>query len=114
MPMDIAARLQDLLDQRGWTQSRLAELADIPTETVNRIVKGKTKNPTVDTLIKIAAAFDVTVGWFLGEKGFEFSPDDRTELRRFVQWGDGILKATQPERTELQPSNVSAVTLGRK
>ncbi len=112
--MDIASRLRDLLDQRRMTQSRVAELAGLPNETVNRIVKGTTTNPGVDTLGKIADALGVTVGWLLGEKGFEFSPDDRAELRRFIEWGEEILKVTQAEKTDLQPPNVSAVTLGRK
>ena len=112
--MDIASRLRDLLAQRRLTQSRVAELADIPNETLNRIVKGTTTNPRVETLGKIADALGVTVGWLLGEKGFEFSHEDRAELRRFIVWGESILKATQPEKTDLQPPNVSAVMLGRK
>jgi transcriptional regulator with XRE-family HTH domain len=112
--MDIASRLRDLLKLRGLTQSRLAELAGIPNETVNRIAKDTTKNPGVITLSKIANALGVTVGWFLDERGFEFSVDDRGELRRFLTWGEGILKATQPERTELQPPNAAAITLGRR
>jgi SOS-response transcriptional repressor LexA len=112
--MDIASRLRDLLKERGLTQSRLAELADIPNETVNRIARETTKNPGVITLSKIANALGVTVGWFLGERGFEFSADDRVELRRFLNWGEGILKAMQPVTTELQPPNAIAVTLGRK
>ncbi|HEX7150205.1 MAG TPA: LexA family transcriptional regulator [Thermoanaerobaculia bacterium] len=112
--MDIASRLRELLDQRRLTQARVAELAGLPNETVNRIVKGTTTNPGVDTLGKIADALGVTVGWLLGEKGFEFSSEDRAELRRFVEWGEGILKATQGENKDLQSPNVSAVTLGRK
>jgi SOS-response transcriptional repressor LexA len=112
--MEFAFRLRDLLDQRRLTQSKVAELAGLPNETVNRIVKGTTTNPGIDTLAKIADALNVPVGWILGEKGFEFSPEDRAELRRIIVWCEGILKATQVEKTELQPSNVSAVTLGRK
>jgi SOS-response transcriptional repressor LexA len=112
--MDIASRLRDLLREHKLTQTRLAELAGIPNETVNRIVREKTRNPGVLTILKIANALGVTVGWFLGERGFEFSADDRTELRRFVSWGEGILKATQPEKTDLLPANATAVTLGRR
>jgi len=112
--MDIATRLRDLLKQRGLTQTRLAELAGIPNETVNRIVKETTKNPGVITMSKIANALGETVGWFLGERGFEFSADDRVELRRLLVWGEGIMKATQPEKTELLPPNAAAVTLGRR
>lgn len=112
--MDISVRLRELLDQRGLKQSRVAELAGLPNETLSRIVTGTTRNPGVETLARIADALGVTVGWILGEKGYEFSPDDRAELRRFMTWGEGILKATQVERTELQPPNASAVMLGRR
>jgi SOS-response transcriptional repressor LexA len=112
--MNIASRLRDLLEQRRMTQSRLAELAGIPNETVNRIVRETTKNPGVLTMSKIANALGVTVGWFLEERGFEFSADDRLELRRFLIWGEGILKATQPVNADLQPANAAAVRLGRR
>jgi len=112
--MDIASRLRAVLKERRLTQSRLAEFAGIPSETVNRIFKGITKNPGILTMSKIAGALGVTVGWFLGEKGFEFSAFDRDELRRHIKWGEEILKATQPEKTELLPPNAAAVTLGRR
>jgi SOS-response transcriptional repressor LexA len=112
--MEISARLQQRLEERGLTQTRVAELAGVPDETVSRIVSGKTKNPRVFTLSKIARVLGVTVGWILGERGFEFSPEQRAELRRFVTWGDELLKATQPDDTQLQPSNASAVSLGRR
>ncbi|HEU4887743.1 MAG TPA: LexA family transcriptional regulator [Thermoanaerobaculia bacterium] len=112
--MDIAFRLKELLDQRGLKQSRVAELAGIPNETMSRIVTGTTKNPGVDTLLKIANALGVTVGWLLDEKGFEFSAERRAELRRFITWAEEILDATQPDNTEMQPPNASAITLGRR
>lgn len=111
--MDIS-RLRDLLDERRLTYSQVAELTGVTEETVGRIMRGTTKSPGADTLAKIADGLGVTVGWILGEKGFEFSTNDRIELRRFVDWGEAILKATQPEKKELEPPNVSAVALGRK
>lgn len=110
--MDIASRLKELLEQRGLKQSHVAERSGLPNETVSRIMTGRTRYPGVDTLSKIADALDVTVGWILSEKGYEFSTDDRAELRRFITWSEGILKATQADKTELQPPNASAVTLG--
>jgi transcriptional regulator with XRE-family HTH domain len=112
--MDIASRLRGLLEQRALTQTRVAELAGLPNETVNRIVKGTTKNPGVYTTLRIARALDVTLGWLVGEKGFEFSAEKRAELRRIVTFFEELLKATQPDDPELQSPNASAVTLGRK
>ena len=112
--MDFVTRLRELLDERRLTQTRAAELAGIPKETLSRIITRKTKTPSVDTMIKIADGLGMTVGAFLGEKGFEFSPERRAELRRFVAWGEELLKATQPEDVELQQPNAAAVTLGRR
>jgi transcriptional regulator with XRE-family HTH domain len=112
--MDIATRLRELFEQRRLTQSRVAELAGLPSETVNRIVNGTTQNPGVYTMLKIARALDVTLGFLVGEKGFEFSPARRAELRRIVTVIEDLLQATQPDDPELQPPNASAVTLGRK
>lgn len=112
--MDIAARLREVLEQRRLTQSRVAELAGLPPETLNRIVKGTTENPGIYTIQKIARALGTTVGSLAGEKGFELSPEKRGELRRIVTFLDDLLKATQPEEAELLPANASAVTLGRK
>lgn len=112
--MDVATRLRELLEQRGLSQTRVAELAGLPNETLNRIVTGRTRNPGIYTLQKIARGLGVTIGWLMGERGFEFSPERRLELRRFVTWAEELLKATQPEDAELQPPNASAVALGRK
>lgn len=111
--MDIS-RLRDLMDERRLTYSQVAELSGVADETVGRIMRGDTGDPGIVTVAKIANGLGVTVGWILGEKGFEFSSHDRLELRRLVDWGEAILKATQPEKKDLQPSNVSAVALGRK
>lgn len=111
--MDIS-RLRDLLDERRLSYTDVAELTGVAEETVGRILRGTTESPGVDTLVKLANGLGVTVGWLLGEKGFEFSPADRVELRRFLVWGEAILKATQPDKKELEPPNVSAVALGRK
>lgn len=111
---DLATRLRELLQERGLTQTRVAELADLPNETVNRIVLGTTKNPGVYTMLKIARALGVTLGWLVGEKGFEFSPDRRGELRRIISFLQDLLKDTQPDNPDLEPPNASAVTLGRK
>lgn len=112
--MDIPSRLRELLEQRGLTQTRVAEMAGLPFETVSRIVNGTTQNPGVRTMAKIAGALGVTVGWFLNERGFEFTPERRAELRRFLAWGEELLNAAQPESPELEAPNASAITLGRK
>lgn len=112
--MDIGTRLGEVIRKRGLVQARVADMAGVPKETLNRIVKGATKDPRVMTLTKIAMALDLTVGWLLGEKGYELTGDERHELRRFVEMFERLLVATQPERTELEPPNASPITIGRR
>lgn len=112
--MEIAPRLKQMLEERGLSQTRLAKLAGLPLETVNRIVTGTTTNPSLETMLKLTGALEMTVGSFLGETGFEFTAERRNKLREFVAWGEELLNATEPDDAELQAPNASAVALGRK
>jgi len=58
---NIYKTLRKLREQKGLTQEKLARLADLSNNTVIKIEAGKNKNPTLDTLKKIAQALDVSV-----------------------------------------------------
>ena len=47
--------------KRGLSQDRLAKLADVANNTIIKIEQGENINPTLDTLKKMAKAFDVSV-----------------------------------------------------
>ncbi len=54
-------RLRALRKQKGWTQEKLAERADIAYKHVQRL-EGKTPSPVkIDTLEKLANAFKMPV-----------------------------------------------------
>jgi transcriptional regulator with XRE-family HTH domain len=112
--MNLASRLRDAMEKRGFRQAKLAELAGVPEETLSRILTGVTTDPRVFTLKKVANPLDVTVGWLLSEKGYEISGDDRSELRRTVTLLERLLRETQPVRTGAMEPNVSPVILARK
>ena len=57
----LSKNLKKLREQRGLSQDRLAKLADIANNTIIKIEQGENQNPTLDTLKKIAKAFDVSV-----------------------------------------------------
>lgn len=57
----IAKNLKKLREKQGLSQDRLAKLADVANNTIIKIEQGKNINPTLDTLRKIAKAFDVSV-----------------------------------------------------
>jgi transcriptional regulator with XRE-family HTH domain len=54
-------KIKRLREKKGLSQERLARLADVSNNTVVNIESGKQKNPTVDTISKIAKALDVSI-----------------------------------------------------
>jgi len=57
----LSRNLKKLREQKGLSQDQLAKLADIANNTIIKIEQGENQNPTLDTLKKIAKAFDVSV-----------------------------------------------------
>ena len=57
----ITKNLRKLRRVKGFSQERLARLADVANNTIIKIEAGKNQNPTLDTLKKIAKALDVSV-----------------------------------------------------
>lgn len=61
----IRLRLKNLCSERNMSINKLATLSGITQSTVDNIMKGKTKNPKLKTLHKLAAGLDMTVSELL-------------------------------------------------
>ena len=61
----IRLRLNNLCSERSISINKLATLSGITQSTVDNIMKGKTKNPQLKTLHKLAAGLDMTVSELL-------------------------------------------------
>lgn len=61
--MDVKARLQQLMDERGWTIYRVAKEADIPWSTVRNMFKRNTE-PSIATLECICRGMGITLPQF--------------------------------------------------
>lgn len=61
----IIKRLTELCDERSITINRLAILSGITQSTVDNLIKGKTKNPKLKTLHKLAVGLGMTVSELL-------------------------------------------------
>ena len=61
----IIKRLTELCNERGITTNKLATLSGITQSTVENLMKGKTKNPILRTLHKLAIGLDMTVSELL-------------------------------------------------
>ena len=60
-----AFRIRQLCKKRGITVNKLAILSGLKQSTVDNIIHGASKNPTVTTLHKIALSFNMTLSEFL-------------------------------------------------
>lgn len=61
----ISKRLMNICDERGLTINRLATLSGITQSTIQDLITGKTKNPKLKTLHKIAVGLNMTVSELL-------------------------------------------------
>ncbi len=61
----IKVRLQYLIAQRGITVNKLATLSGITQSTVEDVMNGRTKNPKLKTLHRLACGLDMTVSELL-------------------------------------------------
>jgi transcriptional regulator with XRE-family HTH domain len=57
----IAENIKKYRNKLGVSQDRLSKLADVTYNTIIKIESGANKNPTIDTLSKIAGALKVGV-----------------------------------------------------
>lgn len=61
----VIKRLTDLCSKKNITVNRLATLSGITQSTVDNLIKGKTKNPKLRTLHKLAVGLDMTISQLL-------------------------------------------------
>ena len=57
----IAENIRKYRNKMGVSQDRLSKLADVTYNTIIKIESGSNKNPTIETLAKIAKALGVGV-----------------------------------------------------
>lgn len=61
----VIKRLTELCTERNITINKLASLSGITQSTVDNLIKGKTKNPKLKTLHKLAVGLDMTIAELL-------------------------------------------------
>ena len=73
-----------LVEESGLTKHEIAERGNIPYDTVKRIIKGKTDNPTVETLISLARGLGCTVDDICVGTGAVIGTQRLVELQKMV------------------------------
>jgi len=61
-------KLKQLRKKAGWSQQKLAEKAGLSYNVITKIEQGAAKNPNIQTMIKLANAFQVTLDDLIGRK----------------------------------------------
>lgn len=64
----IVSTINRLTYDNGWTIKKLSENADLPYESVKKLVGGKITNPTIYSLIKISNAFDCGLDYLVSNE----------------------------------------------
>lgn len=70
-------RIKELCGIKGLSINKLAKMSDVGQSTLDNIMQGKTSDPRIKTLHKIANCFNMTISEFLDIQGInEFSFDE--------------------------------------
>jgi len=81
----LSERLRELLKIHNMSKETLAEKCDLPLETIRNIYYGKTTDPKVSTVMKIAKVFNLSVNCLMGE--CQHTPDERALLNYYRACG---------------------------
>ena len=58
---NLSKNIMRLRKQKGLSQEKLARLSDVANNTIIKMESGENNNPTLETLRKVAKAFDISV-----------------------------------------------------
>lgn len=61
-------RLRQLRKKAGWSQQKLAEKAGLSYNVITKIEQGVAKRPTIQTMIKLADAFGISLDGLVGRR----------------------------------------------
>ena len=82
--MNAQKRIKQLMEERGWTDYRLAKEANLSHSTITNVFK-RNNAPTLPTLEVICRAFGITLSQFFAEGGEAVEmTDEQREL--FTKW----------------------------
>ena len=86
MTEDWVDRLRRAVEATGKKQSAVAEEANVDPSALSDILRRETTDPKLQTLIRICRVCGVTVGWVLGESGFDLGDADYAYFGELSAW----------------------------
>jgi len=83
--MDVKERIKLLMEEKDWSEYRLAKEAELPQSTISHLFK-RNNAPTYPTIEAICRAFGITLAQFFADEGesIVLSPEQREVL---LLWG---------------------------
>lgn len=91
-------KLQRIMKEKGYNTSTISERAGLSVSTVNKIVYGIAKNPTLDSVQAIAKALECTLDELVSDENKEpvaiaahhddeeWSEEELAEIERFKEY----------------------------
>lgn len=80
--MDAQKRIKQLMEERGWTDYRLAKEANLSHSTIANIFN-RNNAPTLPTLEAVCKAFGITLAQFFSEGSSALTEEQQT---LFAKW----------------------------
>ena len=62
---EMIERIKEIKKEKGITNKQLSQLADVPYGTLNKILGSETKEPSINTIIRIATALGVSTDYII-------------------------------------------------
>ncbi len=76
----LGAQVRHYRRERGWTQSELAEKAELSLDMIGRLERGST-SPSFDTLARLADVFRVAPALMIGGSPFDGDGHSEREIK---------------------------------
>ena len=108
--MKLREKLARLKSERGMTTEALSRESGVPRGTLNKLLNGETRNPTVGTLKALAEALGCPLAWLSGTDDAPMRPEDIPGVRRLGQAPD-LSQAPAPGPDNLLPVSRRRVPL---
>ncbi|MGZ5433682.1 MAG: S24 family peptidase [Thermoanaerobaculia bacterium] len=83
--MDWVDRFRAAVEAKG-KHSAVALEAGVDPSALSDILRRTTNDPKLQTIARVCRVCGVTVGWVLGEKGFELGEADYAQLQNLAEW----------------------------
>ncbi|MEV2909172.1 helix-turn-helix domain-containing protein [Paenibacillus larvae] len=101
--MNIIQKIDMLMEQKGMTKYKLAKESGLPQSTITSIMSGRIKNPSLDSLMKIANALEVPISYLFedSEVADYLRPQIKEAINETIRDIANTIQRLSPEQQKL-------------